>query len=658
MQNYSKSFVTLRAIIIALLLILVNSHWQTYLSSTLDIELTDLSLFSNVISILFVLVLLNYGIKWLFERSERFAVPLTKGGVGGLSLSLPLWQGELLTIYVMLATATALNGTDMIKCLVSLVSNGSWYATVENDWGNLFGKYLPNWLTISDRQILKGYYEGESTFYVDTYIKAWLPRAVVWSSFTVVLIFIMLCINTIVRKEWVRNERLTYPVAQLPFEMTQDSKNLNIFSNKLMWIGFSIAAFISIVNQMHILYPVIPGIPVQPISLSQYFRTKPWNAMSSMYRSFYPFAIGLGYLMPLDLIMSTWFFHLFWQAERILGSAIGFAGLPQFPYASAQVRGAWVGLLLYAIWIGKKYFLNALKEIFKSSKADTSGGPITYRNAILGIIASFVFLITFCYYAGMSIWVILLFFFIYFALCTTITRIRAELGPPVHNMSGATQDEFLLMFCGTRRIGPQNLTGFGLLYWICGYAGRENPMPIQLEAFKLAERLNMKPKRLLYAILIAALIGSLSGFWGYLHDAYKVGVESYPEQTWAASVGYRLLESRLQNPTGWQPLELTFTGIGFLFTVFLLMMRTRFLWWSFHPVGYAISGEWGIGRIFFPLIIASTIKWGTLRFAGLRGYRRSIPFFLGLIIGDFVLGCVWATISIFCHIPVYVYWTG
>jgi hypothetical protein len=58
------------------------------------------------------------------------------------------------------------------------------------------------------------------------------------------------------------------------------------------------------------------------------------------------------------------------------------------------------------------------------------------------------------------------------------------------------------------------------------------------------------------------------------------------------------------------------------------------------------------------LIIASTIKWGTLRFAGLGGYRRSIPFFLGLIIGDFVLGCVWATISIFCHIPVYVYWTG
>jgi hypothetical protein len=90
----------------------------------------------------------------------------------------------------------------------------------------------------------------------------------------------------------------------------------------------------------------------------------------------------------------------------------------------------------------------------------------------------------------------------------------------------------------------------------------------------------------------------------------------------------------------------------------MLMMRVRFLWWPLHPVGYVISGRWGIGRILFPLVIASTVKWATLRFSGLRGYRRSIPFFLGLIIGDFVLGSIWATIGLLFHIPVYVFWTG
>jgi len=634
-----KKFVTLRAIIIGSLLILVNSHWQTGMSSTLDIEITDLALFSNVVFILFMLVLLN-------QFMRRF-LPTHK-----------LRQGEMLTIYVMLATSTALNGTDMIKCLVSLVGNGSWYATPENDWNNIFGQHLPGWLTISDRKILSGYYDGESSLYAAKHIRAWAPRALAWSSFSVVLILVMLCINTILRRQWVRNERLTYPIAQLPFEMTTTDKAWGLLGNKLMWIGFSIAAVISIVNQAHILSPVVPSIPVQPMNMGRYFSTKPWNSMRYMYRTFYPFAIGLGYLMPLDLIASTWFFHLFWQIERVIGSAAGLSSLPGFPYAESQVRGGWIALLVFAIWIGRKYFRDVVVQIFRSSKNDTSGGPMTYRNAVLGIIAGFIFLVAFCYYAGMSIWVMSLFFVFYFALSTTITRIRAELGPAVHTMRDASSDKMLLMLFGTRQLRPHNLTGFAMFHWITGSSGRENPMPIQLEGFKFMERARARSKWFVVAVLVAAAVGSLSGFWAYLHDAYNLGVESYPEKTWAASVGFRLLDSRIQNPTGAQPTDITFAIVGFMFTLFMLMMRVRFLWWHLHPVGYVISGRWGIGRILFPLIIASTAKWATLRFSGLKGYRKSIPFFLGLILGDFVLGSVWATIGLIFHTPVYVFWTG
>jgi hypothetical protein len=638
-NSVNTRFITFRAIIIGLLLILVNSHWQTGMSSTLDIEITDLAIFSNVVFILFALVLLN-----LFMR--RF-LPVHA-----------LWQGEMLTIYLMLATSTALNGTDMIKCLVSLVGNGSWYATLENDWDNLFGQYLPDWLTISDRRILRGYYDGESTLYVSEYIRAWLPRALAWSAFAVVLIFVMFCINAILRRQWVRNERLTYPVAEVVFEMTRTERRWGLFGNKLMWIGFSVAGVISIINQAHAIYPAVPVIPIQPFNLGRYFTTKPWNAMGYMYRTFYPFAIGLCYLMPLDLIASTWFFHLFWQAERVIGSAAGMASLPGFPYYDEQVRGAWIALLVFALWIGRRYFLRVLMEIFGRSGGYDPDEPMTYRIAFLGIIAGFIFLVTFCYYAGMSIWLMVVFFIIYFSLSTTITRIRAELGPPVHTLVGATPDQILLTLFGTRRIGLRNLTGFGLLHWITGSSGRENPMPIQLEGFKLMERLNARAKWYILAIILAAAVGSFSGFWAYLHDAYKLGVESYPERTWAASVGFRLLESRTQNLTGPHPVGIVFTIVGFVFTISMSIMRVRFLWWPLHPVGYAVSGRWGIGRIFFPLVIASTVKWMTLRFSGLKGYRRSVPFFVGLIMGDFVMGSIWATIGLIFRIPVYVFWTG
>ncbi len=638
--DYTQSFATGRAIALAILLIILNSYWQAPVSGVLDIEITDLALFCNVIALLFLLALLN--------NLVRYVLPTRA-----------LDQRELLTIYAMLATATALNGTDMIKCLVSILGNGTWYATLENDWRNLFGSHLPQWLTISDTQVLRGYYEGQSTLYNPVYIRTWLPRALAWSGFTVVLIFVMLCLNTLVRRQWVRNERLTYPVAQLPFEMTRTDQTPSFFRNRLLWMGFSVAAIISLINQVHVWYPVIPGIPVQPVNMGRYFTTKPWNAVRYLYRTFYPFAIGLGYLMPLDLIVSTWFFHLFWQAERVFGSAAGVAALPRFPYAEAQVRGGWIALLLFALWVGRRYFRQVIAEGIKGpSNRETTEEPMSYRGALLGVLLGCLFLITFCRYAGMSIWVAVPFFVLYFALATTITRIRAELGPPVHTLSGATPDYFLLTAFGSRRLGPGNVIGFGLLHWILGSAGRENPMPIQLEAFKFAELSRMRSGGLIFAILIAAAVGSLSGFWAFLHDAYKVGVESYPERTWAASVGFRVLDSRLRSPTDWQPIELIFTGVGFGFTFLLSVIRIRFLWWPFHPVGYVIAGRWGIGRILIPLILASTIKWMVLRFSGIHGYRRSIPFFFGLILGDFVIGSLWATIGILFHVPVYVFWTG
>ena len=636
------SFVTGRAVLIGVLLIGLNSHWQAPVSGTLDIEITDLALFCNVVSILFLLV--------LFNQCVRRFLP-----VQGLQ------QRELLTIYTMLATATALNGTDMIKCLVSLMSNGTWHATLENDWRNLFGSHLPQWLTVSDRQVLRGYYEGQSTLYDMVHIRTWLSPVLAWCSFAVVLIFVMLCINSIMRRQWVRNERLTYPVAQLPFEMTQMDTPTPLLSNRLLWLGFAVAGFVSLINQIHIWYPMFPVIPIQPFNLGRYFTTKPWNAARYLYRTFYPFAIGLGYLMPLELIVSTWFFHLFWQLERVAGSAAGVAGLPNFPYPEAQVRGGWVALLVFALWTGRRYLLDVGRQIFRGQDITDEaipGEPISYRNALLGILVGCWFLIAFCRYAGMSLWVLIPFFTLYFAFSTTITRIRAELGPPVHTLSGSTPDYFLLTALGSRRLGRGNITGFGLLHWILGSAGRENPMPIQMEAFKFAEQTRLRSGGLILAILVAAAVGSLTGFWSFLHDAYRVGVESYPEQTWAASVGFRTLESRLQSPTDWQPVEFIFTGVGFAFTWLMSMIRTRFLWWPLHPVGYVIAGRWGIGRILIPLMLASTVKWATLRFSGIHGYRRSIPFFFGLILGDFVVGSLWATIGILTHVPVYVFWTG
>lgn len=632
--------VRIRAILIGLLLIPINSYWHIQMTLVWLMNFPAiLTLLFNVIFILFILVAINHLLKkYLPQAAFR--------------------QGELLLIYIMLCTATALNGYDMMQCLVSIIGTGTWYATPENEWIERFGRYLPSWLTIKDREILSPFYEGETTLYMGRHINAWAVPIVSWTLFTLALVFVMMCINVLLRKQWIENEKLAYPIVELPFDMTREGKT-QFFSNRGLWFGIAVAGGISLLNGFSYFYPQVPRIPIWVTSLNRFFTVKPWNAIYSMNITLYPFVIGLGFLMPLSLAFSYWFFYLFWQAQRVIGSHLGLSGLPGFPYPMAQVRGVWIGLLLFALLGGRKHLVRVLRKAFTGRGIDDANEPMTYRNATIGIVIGTGLIIGFSHLAGLSLWFSFWFFIIYFALSTTITRIRAELGPPAHDMYGSGPDYILTTVLGTRRIGPQNLTVMTLFYWINRESYRAHPMPHQLEGFKLAARSGMSGKRIILAVLLATILGGVSCFWAFLHAGYQLGTEArLYRTTWFAREGYTILASRLAHPANVSITDLSFMGIGFVFTVTVLLIRTRFLWWPLHPVGYAVTGWWIIGRLWFPLLISSIIKWATLKFGGARAYRRLVPFFQGLILGDFVIGSFWSILGIVIKKPTYVFWGG
>ena len=87
----------------------------------------------------------------------------------------------------------------------------------------------------------------------------------------------------------------------------------------------------------------------------------------------------------------------------------------------------------------------------------------------------------------MSLLIIGLFWGVYFAMALGITRVRAELGPPVHTIIYVDPGRTLVATLGTRRIGIANLTITSFFYPL-NRCNRAHPMPSQLEAFKLTDR--------------------------------------------------------------------------------------------------------------------------------------------------------------------------
>lgn len=630
------SGVTLRAVIIALLIMPLNAYWIIQMEVVWWGFPTIITLFFNVVFILLILTGINFALKKYIPK-WAFA------------------QNELMTIYIMLSIATALSGYDMMQCLVSLIGTPVWYATPENEWQELFIQHLPNWLVIKDKDVLEGYFEGETSFYNLQYLKGWAPSIISWMSFVIVLIFVMLCINIIVRKQWIDNEKLAYPIVRLPFEMTKSDEAINFFKRRSLWIGVALAGSIDLVNGLNYFFPAFPFIPVKPYNIGFIFSQKPWDAIGYIPISFYPFVIGLGFLMPLDLAISTWFFYLFWKIQLVFGSLTGLNSLPGYPFPTQQVGGTWIALLLFALWIGRNYFINLIKKIF--AKRTTQEDDRMYKMAFIGLFLGTLFLVLFAHRAGMSISIAIWFFVIYLALSTAITRIRAELGPPAHDMYGAGPDYILTTALGTRRMGTNNLSAISLFYWINREAYRTHPMPHILEGFKLAQLTGINERKLSYAIIASAFVGGISCFWAFLHIGHHLGASTQLYgRTWFAREAFTRLQQWLSYPSDTDAIGLLFMGIGFIFTLGLMILRSRFLWWQLHPVGYAVSGWWIISVLWFPILISSTIKWVFLKYGGIKKYRQAIPFFIGLILGEYVVGSLWSLFGIIFSMPIYVFW--
>jgi hypothetical protein len=384
---------------------------------------------------------------------------------------------------------------------------------------------------------------------------------------------------------------------------------------------------------------------------------KPWNAMNNpgLRFSFFPFAIGVGFLIPLDLVFSCWFFHLFWHAERVIGSIMGWSAAG-FPNEMAQIRGTWMGMFVFTMWMGRKYFWRVIKHaLFFRGEVDDSAEALKYRTAVVGIVIGIIIILIFCMQAGMSLWVAAAFFLIYLAMSATVARIRAELGPPAHDLYNAGPDLILTDFLGTRRMGTQNLSVMTMFFWLNHLSYRAHPMPHQLEALKLAHQTNFNRKHLLFALMLAVAVGMLSASWGHLHISYKIGLEQ--GHSWYAWAAFERLASWAYNPAGADVSGIFYSAGGFLFSIILLLMRVRFLWWPLHPVGYVVSSWWTFTGLWFPILISWTIKRLLLSYGGVLAYRRAIPFFLGLVMGDVVVTSTISILGIFLNFRVvYLSW--
>lgn len=627
--------VTWRSVGLGLVLIPVNAYWVVQMEIIrYSAHPTTVSLFFNAVFSLLVVVLLNFGLRRLNPRWS-------------------LARGELLVVYTMVCIGSCLAGHDWSQVLVPMLSWPYRFATPENRWESLFLHALPRWLMVSDPKVLAGYYEGNSSLYRPENLRAWALPTLAWGGFMVALGGGMLCLNAILRKQWIERERLTYPIIQLPFELADPAGSL--FRKKLFWGGFALTAAIDTLNSVAFWDPAVPHIRIEHFDLQPYLATRPWNAVGWTPISFYPFLIGVGMLMPSDFLFSCWFFYLFWKGEKILSAAFGWDRNAQFPYIPQQGVGAYLVFFIFALWVGRGYLKQVWRTVWGwASGLSEQGEPLHYRWAALGMAFCGTVLVWYGYEMGLPVWLGGIVFVFYYAIAIAITRMRAEFGTPVHDLHFTGPDQVLPLAAGSSAFSLRELTAFSLFFWF-NRAYRCHPMPHQLEGFKLAERTHTSSRRWFWMLVLALIVGAVASFWAMLHLNYDFGARAKSRGSFGAEA-YDRLASWIQNPTDPEWPVVWAILVGFFSAGFLQFMRLRVAGWAFHPLGFAVSGSWEMNLVWMPLLIAWVLKTLLLRYGGLKVFRQALPFFFGMIMGQFVVGSLLNIISIYLGVPSYMFW--
>ncbi|MGQ9733418.1 MAG: DUF6785 family protein, partial [Candidatus Zipacnadales bacterium] len=176
----------------------------------------------------------------------------------------PFSRGELLLIYAAVSISLCM---DRGGYILHYTLFPAYYGDQVNRFKELF-RYYPRYYAPQDELVIAQWFEGTPSGKVPWSVW-WRPLAW-WSAFNMAVMFAVTCLVAIIRRQWVENERLTFPLLFLPLEITgaegRESLTRGFFRNPIMWLGFAAGALFNLVNILHAFVPQIPGIQwIQPI---------------------------------------------------------------------------------------------------------------------------------------------------------------------------------------------------------------------------------------------------------------------------------------------------------------------------------------------------------------------------------------------------------
>jgi hypothetical protein len=598
-----------------------------------------------------------------------FLLAIAVSGIGKITGRSYLLNGfELIVIWIQMVVGSGIAYTGFARTFLINLTAPLHFATMGNMWEEKLQPLIPSMLT-PEREAISMLYDGISQgrdmswFQVFKNIPwtAWLQPLLSWGAFILISYLVMFCIVNILSRQWIHNERMNFPLLQVP-EMIGKAVNNRAMSSflldKFLITGLSIPIFLHLLNGASFYYPSVPQISTLVLA-GQYF---PEHGLFSGFHKlkiyFYPAFIGFAFLTSRQISFSFWFFFLagglLYGILNILGLVIPISelGVTFGPTLSRpeemQMIGAYGVFFLFLMWLARHHLLDVGRaSLFLSKKKDSRTEWFDVRISFWGAIGGLALLMAWYVNMGMSITTSFLVVSSFFMIMIVATRIICQGGLAYFTLTAAPLDG-LLALLGTKLFAGANSLLAGMSQKVLFVDLRESLMPSLVHGRKIHHGKN--PAFLLISGLGITVAASLTASLAAMMTlCYRFGMREL-EQDWATRTTISVYENILllvTNPPITGSWVYNFAMIGALVMLLLVVCYHRLYWWPIHPIGYLTAYSSAMRILWVSFFIGWACNALCMRYGGITLFKKVQLFFVGLIIGDFLMGGTWAILGLF-----------
>jgi hypothetical protein len=576
---------------------------------------------------------------------------------------------ELLLVWILMVIVSGIAYTGLVRTFFINLTAPYHFATVENRWGEVLQPLLPSAWYPQNAKAIDALYNGLSGGHqmgwgeviLQIPWDAWAKPLLVWSCFIFLCYFVMICMVNILSRQALYNERMNFPLLQVPqlMEEVLDKNGLEGFlSHRFFLTGLLVPLFLHLVNGLNFYYPAVPQIPTLILAGSYFPGQGLFSGFHNLKIYLYPAFIGFAFLTSKQISFSFWFFSLTGALLIGLLSVLGYTipaadlGVTFGPTLSrpeeTQAIGAYAIFFLFLLWLARTHFLDVIRRVFHFGKdTRTEEEWFSIRVSFWGVAFGSVGLLLWFHYFGMPLLVAVLLLGAFFMITLVASRVICQGGIAYFTLTAAPMDGLLAFF------GPRFFTHVGLL--IAGVTQkvlfvdlRESLMPSLLHARKITQ--GMANRRWIIGTILITLVVCVGvSFLAMLSLCYKYGIREL-QLDWATRTTvavYDNIYSLIETPVRPGQWVLIFSAVGAAVMLGLVICYHRFYWWPLHPIGYLTAYSSSMRILWFSFFIGWLSNAICMRYGGVVLFKKLQYFFIGLIVGDFLMGGMWALVGLF-----------